>query len=241
VGSPTAGYGQPAHQVPVARAVAASSCFPPVFHPMPISALGHLELSDGRVPDGPARDASLARMSLTDGGVFDNLGVTPVWDTYEHLIVSNGGAVFEPQRQYDPLGLLLRYIAVTGNGGEWMRTKIIRENDRAGRFDGALWDIADEILDPDIVDYRPSVVEKFISNVRTDLDVFSDVEQGALENRGYAVAENALVRQLARPNALSMRGAPFVLPCPEVDGTTVEREMTASHERRLFGHTRWWG
>jgi NTE family protein len=45
---------------PLARAVAASACFPPLFGPMTIAAKPRLIL-------------------LSDGAVYDNIGLEPVW------------------------------------------------------------------------------------------------------------------------------------------------------------------
>jgi NTE family protein len=42
---------------------------------------------------GPAFTKKLV---LTDGGVYDNLGIEPVWKRYRTLLVSDGGAVTRP-------------------------------------------------------------------------------------------------------------------------------------------------
>jgi NTE family protein len=66
---------------PLARAVAASSCFPPVFNPLPLS-LDPIAVRGGTFPAGPQRDALVGRMQLTDGGDYDNLGLEPVWKSH---------------------------------------------------------------------------------------------------------------------------------------------------------------
>jgi len=38
------------------------------------------------------------RLCLTDGGVYDNLGLEPVWKCYKTISVSDGGAVTSPRR-----------------------------------------------------------------------------------------------------------------------------------------------
>jgi len=75
---------------PVAKAVAASSCFPPIFKPLRVG-LRPAQYPVGHFPAGPRRNKLLAKLSLTDGGVYDNLGLEPVWKSHGVLLVSDGG------------------------------------------------------------------------------------------------------------------------------------------------------
>lgn len=71
---------------PIALAVAASSAFPPVFPPLKLE------------PDiyAPARD--IGYVTLTDGGVYDNMGINPMLrmdrNALDYMIVSDGGKPF---------------------------------------------------------------------------------------------------------------------------------------------------
>jgi NTE family protein len=75
-----------APRFPVARAVAASSAFPPVFPP--------LRLDPDVYPPGGA----VEYVTLTDGGVYDNMGINPLLRTarnaLDYMIVSDGGKPF---------------------------------------------------------------------------------------------------------------------------------------------------
>src|SRR5262249_28793427 len=81
---------------PLARAVAASSAFPPVLSPMRLSLKGY-DLTDWPAPADrnevrtPAPAFVRARAVLTDGGAYDNHGLEPV-DEWPILFVSDGGA-----------------------------------------------------------------------------------------------------------------------------------------------------
>ena len=69
----------------VSRAVAASSAFPPVFPPL-------------RVDQADYPAAGVEYVSLTDGGVYDNLGVNPLLrnrNALDYVIVSDAGKPFE--------------------------------------------------------------------------------------------------------------------------------------------------
>lgn len=74
-----------ADDFPLARAVAASSAFPPVFPPM------KLEASDY------SHAQSVEYVTLTDGGIYDNMGVNPTIlarNELDYVIVSDGGKPF---------------------------------------------------------------------------------------------------------------------------------------------------
>ncbi|MGE8186025.1 patatin-like phospholipase family protein [Pseudomonas sp. NPDC086278] len=75
----------PAPDFPICRAVAASSAFPPVFPPLRLDSDTY----------GPA--AGVEYVTLTDGGVYDNLGVNPLLrdrNALDYVIVSDGGKPF---------------------------------------------------------------------------------------------------------------------------------------------------
>ena len=62
----------------VARAVAASSCFPPVFNPLP------LDIPIASFKRGRGETPADADVRLNDGGLYDNLGLEPVWKDHAH-------------------------------------------------------------------------------------------------------------------------------------------------------------
>lgn len=71
----------------LADAVAASSAFPPVLSPYRLKVSP--EQFTSREPGIP--DEFLSDISLTDGGVYDNFGLEPIWDRYTNVLVSDGG------------------------------------------------------------------------------------------------------------------------------------------------------
>nr|WP_298097269.1 patatin-like phospholipase family protein [uncultured Shinella sp.] len=74
-----------ASDFPISRAVAASSAFPPVFPPL-------------RVDADVYPNALTEYVTLTDGGVYDNLGINPLLrnkrNPLDYCIVSDGGKPF---------------------------------------------------------------------------------------------------------------------------------------------------
>src|SRR5438552_5636653 len=139
VGDYLAGYLRPVGtDWTVARAVAASSCFPPVFPPL-VLRFRPGELTGGRFPDGPERDGLVARLRLTDGGVYDNLAIEPVWG--EHgpgtVLVSDGGGRLWP----DPAGTvwrqITRYMSIVANQTGALRRRWLIASYKAGQLRGA--------------------------------------------------------------------------------------------------------
>lgn len=75
----------PADTFPISKAVAASSAFPPVFPPLRLDA------------DSYSPALGVEYVSLTDGGVYDNMGINPLLrarNALDYLIVSDGGKPF---------------------------------------------------------------------------------------------------------------------------------------------------
>ncbi|VVN40466.1 patatin-like phospholipase family protein [Pseudomonas fluorescens] len=92
----------PAPQFPVCQAVAASSAFPPVFPPLRLDSSTY----------GPA---SVEYVTLTDGGVYDNMGVNPLLrdrNALDYIIVSDGGKPFANNSQPTESGAIVLKAAL---------------------------------------------------------------------------------------------------------------------------------
>ncbi|HEV2127313.1 MAG TPA: patatin-like phospholipase family protein [Thermomicrobiales bacterium] len=220
---------------PVARAVAASSCFPPIFAPMAVA------MSPG--PDG--RQAGTARPPkrkvdrghLTDGGTYDNTGVEAVWEDHATILVSDGGGTFDTRWRNSWLWRLRRYPAIANARVRVVQKRWLFASFRAGLFDGTIWGIDEpkwdlqEIGSPTV--YPRDLVETVIAQIRTDLDAFSEAEQKVLENHGYLTAE-AAIRALTP--SLPKREAPALPPYPEwMDPDKVREALADSDQRRMLG------
>ncbi len=236
MGDYQAGYALPREADPLARAVAASSCFPPIFNPLPIR-LRPKDLTGGKAPKGPARDRLIRGLRLTDGGNYDNLGLEPVWKSHATILCSDGGAVFDFEPDRGLFWRLKRYLAILGNQSLALRKRWLIGGFIEGQFEGTYWGVASAVASFE-VDVRPAYSKEFamdvLANIRTDLDAFSAAESAVLENHGYTLAEAAIQRHL--PALLPSPVAPLVLPRPWIEEEEARRLLARSGKRTLFGH-----
>ena len=85
-----------APQVDLGTAVAASSAFPPFLSPVV------LKLDEAAYTPGSGelqRAPFTTRPFLTDGGVYDNLGLETIWERYETILISDGGGHMKEQEK----------------------------------------------------------------------------------------------------------------------------------------------
>ena len=120
VGDYLAGYASPPPNWSLGRAVAASSCFRRV-RPLPVD-LQPGQLRNGKMR-GPQRDALVTGLKLTDGGVYDNMGLERSGSAPPVVLVSDGGSVFDYESDDDPIRPLMRYLAVFGDQAGRLRKR----------------------------------------------------------------------------------------------------------------------
>src|SRR5205814_9384061 len=77
----------------LSTAVAVSSCFPPVFKPVSLN-FDPKKLTGGKA-QGPTRNENIRNLTFSDGGVYDNLGLEPIWKTHKTVLCSDGGALID--------------------------------------------------------------------------------------------------------------------------------------------------
>jgi NTE family protein len=190
VGSYQAGYLIPAPDWPVARAVAASSCFPPVFSPLPI------EAEPGQVVvDGTGRpNGTWAGMSVSDGGLYDNLGLQPV-ERHGVVLVSDGGQPFVAAVPRGLFGRAKAYLDILGKQAGAVRKRLLIAQYQDGERQGAYWGVGSAVRRYR-ADAQPGYEKGFAANtiarIRTDLDAFSEPEIAVVVNHGYLLADIAM-------------------------------------------------
>jgi NTE family protein len=193
VGSSSAGFA-PLADWTLAQAVAASSCVPGAF------GVVHTKWEPGELRDGsysePNRDGLVREIDLSDGGMFDNLGLEPVWRDHQTVLVSDAAPSFKPDPDVGWLWSALRQGVILLEQATEVRKRWLVANFIDERMQGAYWGIASRPasyeLEPEPEAYTYPLIRDFIAPIRIDLDVFSPGEIGVLENHGYLMAEIAL-------------------------------------------------
>jgi NTE family protein len=239
VGDYQAGFVPTPRDWKVARAVAASSCFPPVFKPIPIG----LNVEDFKQHGkGLARarkdyDDCIQGIRLTDGGNYDNMGLEPVWKTYAYVLVSDGGATFDFEPDQNALWRLNRYTQILGNQASALRKRWLMSNFYSEILRGTYWGIGSISKNYEEVGgqgYDEQLVTARIASIRTDIDSFTEAEAKVLENHGYFTVDAAVRRHVKE---LITADSQMVIPHPEwMDEKLVATALAESSKRFIFGH-----
>ncbi len=196
-------------ELPLARAVAASSAFPPVLSPIRLD-LGGARWLD---PAPPGLDPRLrASLALADGGVYDNLGLEAAWK-YRSLLVVDAGGRLAPD--VDPgtdwARQALRVLEVTDHQVRNLRKRTLLDALVRGERDGAYVGIRTPLARYPVADPHPAseAGAGALAELPTRLRRMDPLVRKRLVNWGYAAADASL-RSFVTPGAA--RGA---LPFPE--------------------------
>jgi NTE family protein len=195
--------------IELAVAVAASSAFPPVLSPLKLK----LEASVWQPPSGQSSEdlhkgAYLTDVVLTDGGVYDNLGLETAWKKYQTILVSDGGGAMSPEEEPrgDWASHAIRVNSVIDN-----QVRSLRRRQLLGSFGslrkGTYWGIRSDIADYGLADSLPCPYGKtrVLADMKTRLKRIDPAAQERLINWGYGICDAAMRRwvdgTLRKPSA----------------------------------------
>ena len=176
-----------APHLPIALAVAASSAFPPMFPPVHITArLLHVGIDEFSDPQ-----------YVTDGGVYDNLGIErPLWyfeqkKELDAFIISDAGGMFEwrlgtTYRLSLPRNVRATDILMKRVGDLIYQRLNDRQQHEFVRL--SIGNTTDFFAERAL----PPAVQRRVGRIRTDLDAFSKIEIDSLIQHGYAHARQEL-------------------------------------------------
>jgi NTE family protein len=210
-------------KIDIAVAVAASSAFPPVLSP------AHLDLDPGECEPEPGNDLHQApyttEVVLTDGGVYDNLGLETAWKSFSTVLVSDGGGKMapEPDPHADWARHGIRVLDLIDNQVRSLRKRQLIESFKLPlghelHRDGTYWGIRSNVAD-----YQLSRIPGYpfdpvgcpfnktiaLANVPTRLKALDDGIQQRLINWGYAITDVAVRKHVDANFPL-----PAGFPCP---------------------------
>lgn len=197
----------PEPRIALAEAVAVSSAYPPFLSPVLLktdpSAWQAIPSAD------LAGDRRLkSRLVLTDGGMHDPLALQPVWKDHYTLLVSDASHTREVWR--NPSSQWIRQLNRTTLMQTFANSAARREvlHEAFKSFGGvrirrgAYWSNDDAIGEFGLTDalLGDSADTRRLAEVRTRLNRFSDSEQVALINWGYALCDAAMRSSFDLPN-----------------------------------------
>lgn len=188
--------------IELAVAVAASSAFPPVLSPLrlelPVSAW---EPASGLASEDLHREPYLTEVVLTDGGVYDNLGLETAWKRYRTILVSNGGGKMAPEEE--PEGDWARHaIRVNEIIDNQVRSLRVRQvigafmdaGDPINGRTGTYWGIRTGITEFTAPGRLPCPLDQtlLLAQTKTRLKRLDSVTQERLINWGFAICDAAM-------------------------------------------------
>jgi NTE family protein len=182
----------------VSVAVAASSAFPPVLSPV-ILRIEHAAFS----PE-PGYELKhppyTTRVVLSDGGVYDNLGLETAWKRYTTIMASDGGGKLGPEARprRNWLSHSRRIINVVDEQVRKLRKRQLMESYQTSQGDfartGAYWGIRTDIRNYGLADALPCPEARtlLLADIPTRLKRLDAIIQERLINWGYSVCDAAL-------------------------------------------------
>jgi NTE family protein len=178
----------------LATAVAASGGFPPLLSPTTLHpAEGDWTPATGMDLQMPPYTTSV---ELSDGGVYDNLGLETAWKRYKTILISDGGGHIggKPKVNHDWARQALRVLGVIDSQVRALRKRQAIDGFVRGDRTGTYWGIRSEIADYGLANALPCPADKTLELARTPtrLKKMDSVLQERLINWGYAVCDAAL-------------------------------------------------
>jgi hypothetical protein len=142
-----------------------------------------------------AQRAYGTRAVLSDGGVYENLGLQTAW-SYRTVLVSDGGGHMAPQERphaFWPLQFV-RVLKVIDNQVRSLRRRQLIDGYKAKLRSGAYWGIRSDISHYQLPDALPAPYAATIrlAEIPTRLQRMETVVQERLINWGYAVCDAGL-------------------------------------------------
>jgi NTE family protein len=187
----------PDPEIQIATAVACSSAFPPILSPHRLRPMVDWVDEDGNDLTGPEHRDELV---LSDGGVYDNLGLETAWKRCRTLIVSDaGGLMAAEQRSHgDWLRHMVRVMRVVDHQVRTLRKRQVIEGLQRGDRDGVYVGIRSNIDHYGHAGALPAPVERTLAlaEISTRLEALPDQLQERLINWGYAIGDAGLRKHL---------------------------------------------
>src|SRR5450759_86667 len=181
-------------RIRLATAVAASAAFPPLLSPVRL----RFRPSDFVAKTGQDLQAPpyTTRVALTDGGVYDNLGLETAWKKCRTVLISDAGGkqADDPSPAGDWAGQSIRVVGLMSQAVTSLRKRQTIAAFEKGERTGAYWGIRSDIADYHVDGALPCPPERVspVALTPTRLKALDAEQQERLVNWGYAICDAAM-------------------------------------------------
>lgn len=181
---------------PLAQAVAASSAFPPVLSPSIHDVSGYQFVAGSGDDPALGQAPYTTRLVLSDGGVYDNLGLETAWKRCQTILVSDGGGQMPPAPEppSDWARLSVRVMKTIDNQVRTLRKQQVIDGYKSGLRTGTYWGIRSHMADfpaPSELQFEQGAVEA-LAAYPTRLSKVDPQMRNRLVNWGYAICDAAM-------------------------------------------------
>jgi NTE family protein len=203
--------------IELAVAVGASSAFPPVLSPV------ELKLDPKGFEPTVGADLQVAPYTsdviLTDGGVYDNMGLETAWKECETVLVSDGGGatVDDPQPHKDWALHAYRILQLLDNQVGALRRRWLIDSFQRAQRKGTYWGMRTDINNYKLDSALPFPYNQAmqLASTPTRLKAMGANLQQRIINWGYAVCDAAIRKHVQDPPDAKKPAFPFPSAAPE--------------------------
>jgi NTE family protein len=179
--------------VPLCKVVAASSAFPPILSPMSLEIDQPVVATEGA---DLSRPPFTKLAVLSDGGVYDNLGLETV-KSFATLLVSDAGQKIAPEEEphHDWGRHAIRILNTVDNQVRSLRKRQLIESYKRGDHTGTYWGIRTNFADYGLAEDPLDCLHRNptpLAEIPTRLERMPRAQHDKLVNWGYAVCDAAL-------------------------------------------------
>lgn len=175
----------------IASVVGASSAFPPFLSPARFK-YDESQYTPGS-GNGLQKPPYTTRPALSDGGVYDNLGLETVFKNFQTVIVSNAGGKYKPQETIIGDWALQSYRVMNtiDNQVRSLRKRVLISSLASLEKFGVYFSIRSNISGYPASDKLPCPHQRTLelADIRTDLAAKDRTTQRRLINWGYAICD----------------------------------------------------
>jgi len=184
----------PHSTVELARAVAASSAFPPFLSP------ARFTFREADYTKGSGEDLQYApyttHVLLTDGGVYDNLGLETAWKRFRTVLVSDAAGRVQPKERLKGnwISQSMRVEELIHAEVGSLRKRQLIASYRTSERQGAYWGIGSDISNFALADALPCPLDQTteLAKIPTRLKQLDAAVQERLIDWGYGICDAAL-------------------------------------------------